>query len=486
MKRSYFLLTMIAGIWAYSQKAEAPGESKPSRSRERVRMPSPAFQTEVPKRDFDIIQGRPTDHSVTFSILAYRDIIGSIAYRKRNVASEKELPSQLFPGGKPVEVKIEALDPDTQYLYQFKYQTTDAVKAGVTPENYFNSAKSTNNSFTFTVQADSHLDYGIDPRIYEKSLELVRTSESDFHIDLGDTFMTDKYREYRWAAPQYVAQRYYFGCLAGSVPIFLVLGNHDGETPADGRGGIDMAIWSNDMRRRYFPNPVPDGFYSGNQTPHPQAGVLQDYYAWHWGDACFIALDPFWYSQEIRGRNADPWGRTLGRQQYAWLQRTLKGDRSKYIFVFIHHLVGGETREGRGGAEASRYFEWGGLELNDTATFTSKRPGWTSPIHDLLVKYRVSAVFHGHDHFYAHQQRDGMIYQLVPQPDHVGFNPPNNVIDYGYRSGEIQGPSGILRIKVSSEHSVVEYVRAFADSAENENRRTGMVSDRYSILPRQE
>ncbi len=38
-----------------------------------------------------------------------------------------------------------------------------------------------------------------------------------------------------------------------------------------------MPLWSNAMRKKYFPNPSPDGFYTGNATPHPQAGLLEDY-----------------------------------------------------------------------------------------------------------------------------------------------------------------------------------------------------------------
>ena len=34
---------------------------------------------------------------------------------------------------------------------------------------------------------------------------------------------------------------------------------------------------SNTMRKRYFPNPVPDGFYTGDGMKHPEAGLLQDY-----------------------------------------------------------------------------------------------------------------------------------------------------------------------------------------------------------------
>ena len=43
-------------------------------------------------------------------------------------------------------------------------------------------------------------------------------------IDLGDTFMTDKYKPYTDAEPQYLAQRYFLSLLGQTAPLFLVLG----------------------------------------------------------------------------------------------------------------------------------------------------------------------------------------------------------------------------------------------------------------------
>jgi hypothetical protein len=114
---------------------------------------------------------------------------------------------------------------------------------------------------------------------------------------------------------------------------------------------------------------------------------------------CLLSLDPFRYTSD----NKDPWQRTLGSEQYNWLKTTLQKSKSKLRFVFIHNLVGGADNNGiaRGGIEAARCFEWGGLNPDSTKGFISHRPGWEKPIHDLLVQYKVSAVFHGHDHLFV-------------------------------------------------------------------------------------
>ena len=105
--------------------------------------------------------------------------------------------------------------------------------------------------FTFTVQADPHLDFGIDPAVYEKALALARASRPDFHVDRGDTFMTDKYLKFTDAAPQYLAQRYYFGLIGTAAPVFLVLGNHDGEQPGKAGAGPGVPSTGDGSRRRF-------------------------------------------------------------------------------------------------------------------------------------------------------------------------------------------------------------------------------------------
>lgn len=65
--------------------------------------------------------------------------------------------------------------------------------------------------------------------------------------------------------------------------------------------------------------------------------------------------------------------------------------------------------------------------------FAQNRPHWPAPIHDLLVRTGGSIVFHGHDHLYVQRERDGIIYQLVPQPGHARFDNTRSAAEYGYK-----------------------------------------------------
>ena len=483
--RLWHLIGSLAAVVLAVRAAEPPrggnkgggGEGR----RVEVRMPTPAFKTEVPDHAFDLILCRPSARAITLSVLAYDELEGYVAYGSDPAALPVRTAPRTFAKGEPAEVVLGPLQPGTRYHYQFHSRAPGGGDFKATEVTGFTTARPRGSTYTFTIQADSHLDLGIDPPTYVKSLRNAVAAQADFHIDLGDTFMTDKYPRYVDALPQYLAQRYYFGLVGARMPIYLVLGNHDGEQPARGGAGEgSMTSWSARMRLKYFPNPVPDEFYRGNATPDPIVGKLQNYYAWEWGDALFVALDPFWYS--ARGGRGDNWDRSLGRVQYDWLKQTLEGSTAKFKFVFIHHLVGGETPEGRGGAEASEFFEWGGRDLDGRDAFAQHRPGWPMPVHRLLVQNHVSAVFHGHDHLYAQQERDGVIYQLVPQPGHSRIDNTRSAAEYGYKSGVIQGASGILRVNVSPERAQVEYVRAYPDAAESALRRTGSVSHEYTLF----
>jgi hypothetical protein len=408
---------------------------------------------DVPAHPFDLILGRPTRDSVTLSVLTYQDTEGSVAYGTQPGRFTTQTPPRSFKKSEPVELVLGSLQPNTPYYYQVRCRGTNSAPAT------FHTQRPPGSAFTFTITADPHLDEHTSPELYLRTLANARADAPDFHVDLGDTFMTEKHETRENAFKQYLAQRYYFGSLNNTAPLFLTLGNHDGENPR-GRGSDadSLAVWSNTMRKRYFPNPVPDSFYTGDATKHPQAGLLQDYYAWEWGDALFVVLDPFWFTQKRRGQS-DNWKRTLGTEQYQWLKKTLEASRAKFKFIFIHHLVGGADAQSRGGSEAAPFYEWGGKNADGTAGFKEHRPGWPMPIHEILVRNHVTIVFHGHDHLYAKQELDGIVYQEVPQPGFEGnARTARSAGEYGYKNGTILGSPGHIRITVSANEVKADYI----------------------------
>ena len=445
--------------------------------------PAPGtFKTEVPAASYDIILARPTQDSITVSLLAYQNLDGYLAYGTQSGKYPVQTTTRSFTKDQPVEIVLDGLQVNTRYYYQFFSRAATTAPFTASKEASFQTQRALGSSYTFTITADSHLDENTTPALYLQTMRNAVADKPDFHLDLGDTFMTEKHASRETAAKQYLAQRYYFGQLCSSAPLFLTLGNHDGETirENDGTAG-SLAVWSNTMRKRYFPAPVPDDFYSGNGAKQQFAGQLQDYYAWEWGDALYLVLDPFWYTPQQRGGD-DNWTRTLGSEQYQWLQRTLEGSKAKYKFVFIHHLVGGLDKDARGGTEAATLYEWGGKNADGTDGFAAHRPGWAMPIHQLLLQHHVSAVFHGHDHLFDKQQLDGIIYQEVPQPGWMGKYESKRATEYGYTSGEILGSSGHLRVQITPKQATISYIRALLPTEETANQKNGAVVNSYDIL----
>ncbi|UCG33932.1 MAG: hypothetical protein JSU68_04700, partial [Phycisphaerales bacterium] len=123
-------------------------------------------------------------------------------------------------------------------------------------------------------------------------------------------------------------------------------------------------------------------------------------------------------------------------------------------------------------------FEWGGEDLSGVDVFDDKRPGWGSPIHELLVDHQVTIFFHGHDHLFAYQDLDSVVYQEVPASTDDNYD-YGRMACGGYVLGQLRPSSGHLRVSVFSDYVTVDYVRAFLPS-EGDN---GSVEFSYTVCP---
>lgn len=94
-----------------------------------------------------------------------------------------------------------------------------------------------------------------------------------------------------------------------------------------------------------------------------------------------------------------------------------------------------------------------------------------------MRRYRVSALFHGHDHLYVRQQRDGIAYLEVPQPSQAHGDNTSSAEEYGYRSGKLLGSSGHVRVEVGADLARVEYVKSRLGEGNRE------VVDSFEISP---
>ncbi len=429
---------------------------------------------------------RPTDKSITVQMFFDDAVEMSIDYGTSSGNYPSKVPFALFAKDAPAQLEISGLQPNTKYYYRVAYRSPGSTNVNLRPEFSFSTQKAVGVPFTFVIQADPHLDEQSDTLIYKLCLKNQSEDNPDFMIDLGDILMSDKLRTPAKVIPRDTVtyrthlMRRYYELVNHSVPLFITLGNHEGEAGWNlNNTANNVAVWGTLDRKKYLLNPEPNGFYSGDTMVHPFVGQRNNYYSWTWGDALFVVIDPYWYTK-TKPDSLNGWRWTLGKGQYDWLKKTLENSTSKYKFIFAHQLVGGDP-DGRGGVEFADRYEWGGNNLNGTRGFETNRPGWPKPIKDILKENRVTVFFHGHDHFFAKQEKECLIYQETPQPSHPNFSNTNTAKVYGYLEGQILPNSGHLRVNVSPEGVKVEYVRTYLPKNETATRHNKDVSASYFI-----
>jgi len=442
------------------------------------------------------ILGRPTDTSITMSAMFDQNVDAYWEFGILSGAYSNTTATYSIIDSIPQEVDFTNLTTNTKYYYRVRYRLANSNTSFASgAEHTFRTRRPRGSTFSFAVEADPHLDTNCIPSSLILSMQNMLAKNVDFMIDLGDNFLSEKYvltPGSQILAPHYidtiesrtVLYRKYYGTLCHSAPLFLTIGNHEGELGWKLTGtDSSMPVVATNLRKKYYPNPYPNSFYSGNDSAEAYVGLREDYYAWEWGDALFIVIDPYWFtriSQHIG------WGWTLGSRQFNWFKNAIRNSTAKYKFIFAHQLVGGNGNDARGGTEFADLYENGGRSIDSTWDFDSARVHWEEPIHALMVENKASIYFHGHDHFYGKQDKDGIVYQEVPQPSAKNIKAFNAnsypfTTQYGYVNGTILHNRGFILVTVCSDSAKVEYVKTFLPTEESSSLHNLDIAHSYVI-----
>lgn len=450
-------------------------------------------------QQYDIILGRPTDTSITASIMFYQNTEVVVEYGTQPGFYNQFSPSFTLQTKLPNDIDLRLLTPNTKYFYRLKYRPAGtAGNYTYSPEYSFQTQRSVGSSFNFTIEADEHLyDKKGVPSLYKITLDNQLKGNPDFMMSLGDIFGDDhSYLDetYTITAGELDTLHYNYRPLLGqichSVPFYIALGNHEGERKHHFNFPIpppsNLPINATLSRKKYFPNPSPNSFYSGNnQLELYGMDKPENYYAWTWGEALFVVLDPYRYDSRS-DTSAKPvgWDWTLGIPQYLWLKNTLEASTAKYKFVFAHHIRG----EGRGGITNAITNEWGGYQrVNGTTgngyTFDTNRPaseGWTKPIHQLFIDNHVTIFFQGHDHVFAHEVLDGITYQSCPMAADSTYEIGMLANADAYLSDTLSG-SGHIKVSVTPSCVKVDFIRAYLPADTMGIHKNGEIAFSYTI-----
>jgi hypothetical protein len=457
MRRIFLAFLLVGTLLGAQTSGAAAGKGKAPRDQ-----PLPADVAVL--AGLSVVLGRPTATSITLNLLADRDRDVRVGYGTERGSLDRTSATVRLVANRPVELLLEGLQPDRQYFYRVLSNLPGTTAETSGPEGRFHAARAPGSEFSFEIIGDSHPErpQQFDPQLYAQTLKNAAADQIDFFMTIGDDFSVDTLPSITREAVDaiYRRQRLYLSLVGSVAPVFLVNGNHEQASLANLDGTPDnVAVWAQTFRNAFFPQPAPDAFFTGDAEPVPHIGLLRDYYAWTWGDALFVVIDFYWHSPEpvdnVLGggeKTRELWKTTLGDAQYAWLKSTLEASRATFKFVFSHHVLG----TGRGGVERAPFYEWGGLSPDGRNEFASRRPGWELPIHQLMVKNRVTAFVQGHDHLFASEVLDGIAYLTLPEPADPGYVLYNSD---AFPGADVVQNSGRVRFTVSPARVLVEYFR---------------------------
>jgi phosphodiesterase/alkaline phosphatase D-like protein len=422
-----------------------------------------------------IILGRPTSTTMSASVTSKKDCEVYVSWGEQSGNYSGKSETLTITETAPAVLTMTGLAANLNYFYRLYFKENGNSDFRSTDEYSFCTPKTTGTDFNFVVQSDSHLKNKADPELYSQVMNKMAALHPDFMFDMGDTFLNDqesdaKSQSYADVAATVRQQLPYFDLVTRNVPLYYTIGNHEGEYGPWLDGTRDnLAAKSTLARTTYIPNPMPNDFYTGNAQKEDPLGYVQNYYAFTWGYALFVSIDPYRYGTAASDEKEDGWAWSLGKAQYDWFRKTLEESRAKFKFVFSHHAIGNI----RGGAEIASLYEWGGNDPKGNYLFDQKRPGWGKPIQQIMQDTGVTVFFQGHDHLFAREMVDGVVYQTLPKPAEKIADQQSNFASY--EDGDVLLNSGFLNVSVNRDHVQIDYIRNFFVSSGSQAENTGVV-----------
>jgi len=178
-----------------------------------------------------IILGRPTDTSMTASILYESSQEFYLEWGTQNNNFPFQSIHFIPTRGVPMEIDIRNLVPNTRYFYRVQSKVNNTFQPS--PTYSFITARQRGSTYSFTIEADEHL-YDIKGvgNLYNITLANQAADNPDFMLSLGDIFGDDHYPNTITSGELDTLHKYYrpyLGRVCHSIPFYVCLGNHEGE-----------------------------------------------------------------------------------------------------------------------------------------------------------------------------------------------------------------------------------------------------------------
>ena len=403
--------------------------------------------------------GRVTMNSATVNLVKAHDRDVQLQIRVRWAESQEQLPtspwvSETIPATEPlqqIELILSGLTSATEYWYRVEFEATDDPGVWqVLPAGRLRTQKPPGEEFEFSLLADLHWGdcfFFFDLRTvwgFNNLLclsQMLAESGVDFCVDLGDAAYPNGIRSQGEALWHYAEYRRVMAQVFERMPVFYALGNHEKEAGFYQHGDSGQVSgswqgnhleswqyaqkWATHARLLFVPNPRGDTYPEGGEGApgfdsaadwgagddpwnDGERSHLQNFYAWSWGDALFVVLDPFRYTLPGSARlPLSPREWRLGPTQMNWLAQTLAASSARWKFVIAHHQLGG----GLIGRYGEAVQEWKGLAYGRGSAIEAARANTEQAlVHALMRQHGAQFFLYAHDHCFCHSVLDEVHY----------------------------------------------------------------------------
>ncbi len=187
----------------------------------------------VRSQNYSIILGRPTNTSITASVLFSQTAQFYLEYGTTTGVYTNSSAIVTTTANATYELDINNLSGNTQYYYRMQFKPTSGSSYSASPQYSFFTQRSAGNTFTFTIESDEHLydKKGVES-MYKITLNNQAADHPDFMLTLGDIFGDDHRPNTITSAQLDSLHRVYrprLGSICNSIPFYVCLGNHEGE-----------------------------------------------------------------------------------------------------------------------------------------------------------------------------------------------------------------------------------------------------------------
>lgn len=396
---------------------------------------------------------RPTPTSVEVNVIPHDLAEAYVEWGTDGVTFPNSTGVSFIMGGAAKNFSITGLTQDTQYWYRLQARPVGGSYSPGPTRTFVTLPSGPGAEGRILATTDIHvtnqlaLGLGTQMDLLETTLatapDFLAPDRYHLWLDLGDLVVIRAQRisfDEEEVEQRYRTAREYVDQAAHSLPFVLVRGNHEEVNGWDDDATANNTmVWSGEMLLKYFPPPLPNAYYEGNTTAHPEIGLPGNYFAFNVGSLRLRCLDPYLFSQTRphnghgeTGGSLDCWDWEMGQAQYDWLYNDFIAHPSAFSLVALHHLTSCYNVSGyyygRGGIEVADYgvagrpsYEWGGEDETGANVLATKRAAFAhGSLHDMLVGRGNQVVLKGHDHFHGRQALDGMTYLTMAKPDDTG------------------------------------------------------------------